>query len=726
MSKENAPEVYESVSETSSQPAAAPVDLRRMLNLRGPLIIGVALVLAIVGGAAIFLLLPYEYTSRAQFRILATAPRIIQDGSMSMNPGALETYINTQVNLMSGNAVLQRTLENPAINEISFIANASSPLAYLRSRVSSDASRRTELINVQCTMPSAEDAQTVLREIVAQYQGRVRAEDASEGGERSVIIEAEQAALQEELDLQVAALVQLNSKLDHTLESEGSEYRRALLNAEEVQARLQAEAAEIEDQIDRVARVEARYNTDPIAPIYEFGIEEQVRLSSNVTILTQQMAQEEITLDELRERYQPSSAILRSQERKFAKFQTSVKRMEASVREGAVATLRPELESQLGTKRQEVIDAAQRTQHYSNMLELNIGKIGSRVGLEVEIEDLESKIRETRRRHSDLESEITDIRVESKAAARITLVAEPSLPENPDYSRHIQAFALLFLGSIGAGVAAGAIREVTDQEIRSAADIRRITNLPVLASIPDATEDRSIVSPSITMVASTFPNSPMVEEFRKVIVPIMYPTGSAEPLKSIMVASPSFGDGKTALACNLAIVLTQANRRVLVVDFNAHKPAVERGFNLEPAPGLSEVLDGTSEASALVRTTDVPNLSVIGPGSFTAESTARLSSIEMSSFLEWARKEYDHVILVTRSVLLTSEPKLLAPLVDGVIVVVAAGVSTTGMTRRCISELEQADAQVVGIVLNRIRTLRGGYLSDNLKIFHEYSSDNNG
>jgi tyrosine-protein kinase Etk/Wzc len=162
---------------------------------------------------------------------------------------------------------------------------------------------------------------------------------------------------------------------------------------------------------------------------------------------------------------------------------------------------------------------------------------------------------------------------------------------------------------------------------------------------------------------------------------------------------------------------------VLLLDLNAQRPDVEKAFGHERGPGLAEVLDGLYDVADVIRPTTNPNVSVLGPGFHGAGLSSRLASREMVEFLEWADENYDHTIIDTPAFLLLSDAKLLAPTVDAVLVVVGAGVSNIGMVRRCLADLEHLHANVIGIVLNRARRLRGGYMHRNLELYYAYGNE---
>jgi capsular exopolysaccharide synthesis family protein len=169
--------------------------------------------------------------------------------------------------------------------------------------------------------------------------------------------------------------------------------------------------------------------------------------------------------------------------------------------------------------------------------------------------------------------------------------------------------------------------------------------------------------------------------------------------------------------------MAEASRRVLLIDLSSRRPGIETCFKLEPHVGLAELLEGGCTPDEAIRPTAIEHLAILGPGLETEGLAGRLASREMVRFLEWAEEEFDHVVMDTPPALLMSDVKLIAPLVDAVLVIVGAGISTQGMVRRCLREMEQTGANLVGVVLNRVRGAMGGYLRDNLKLYQAYSGN---
>ncbi len=162
------------------------------------------------------------------------------------------------------------------------------------------------------------------------------------------------------------------------------------------------------------------------------------------------------------------------------------------------------------------------------------------------------------------------------------------------------------------------------------------------------------------------------------------------------------------------------------MDTDSRNPSVEHAFGFRPAVGLSELLRGEELKHDPDRATEYENLYVLGPGLHSGDLIERMGSREMREFLEGAAELFDHIIVDSPASLLMAETRFLAALVDGVVVVAGAGVSSFGMLRRCLDSVEETGARILGIVVNGVRPSPGGYLRQNLDQYYSEESHRQG
>ncbi len=190
-----------------------------------------------------------------------------------------------------------------------------------------------------------------------------------------------------------------------------------------------------------------------------------------------------------------------------------------------------------------------------------------------------------------------------------------------------------------------------------------------------------------------------VEQYRR-LAAVLHHLQAENGLKVIMVASPLAGDGKTLTAANLALTLSESyGRRVLLVDGDLRSPAIHDLFGLSNAAGLDDGLRA-DEVRRLTLVEVSPQLTILPAGRPDADPMSVLTSDRMREVLDEAREKFNWVIVDTPPLGLLPDAHLLAGIVDGAILVIAAG-STPYQSAARSAQLIGRD-RIVGVVLNRV------------------------
>jgi capsular exopolysaccharide synthesis family protein len=279
--------------------------------------------------------------------------------------------------------------------------------------------------------------------------------------------------------------------------------------------------------------------------------------------------------------------------------------------------------------------------------------------------------------------------------------------------------------SVGAGLAIALgiafTRELLDTSVRSPRDIARIGQLNLLGLIPHEDDDPQAAGAPLPTVIFQAPHSMLAEQYRQVRSRLQH-AASLDSTRSLMVTSPSPGDGKTTVACNIAAGLALNGRRILLVDANFRRPELHKIFGLPNDQGFSAVLNSIDNFAASVCQTQVPNLDILPAGPRPTNSTELIESQLLIDFIERALEEYDHVIFDSGPLPLVSETIALAPRVDGVVTVVRARGNSRGLLMRMRDELRKIKAEHLGVVLNAVRSQGGGYYGRNIKTYYAYQN----
>ncbi len=144
-------------------------------------------------------------------------------------------------------------------------------------------------------------------------------------------------------------------------------------------------------------------------------------------------------------------------------------------------------------------------------------------------------------------------------------------------------------------------------------------------------------------------------------------------MKSIAITSSLPREGKTSTALNLAVVLGQVGKKVLVVDSDLHQPRVHEIFQISNRVGLVSVLAERLDPATLVKATPVPNVFVLTAGPLSPNPSGLLSSQPMQRFVEWAAASFDYVIFDTPPVGPIADAFIIGSLTDGVVLTVHGG-----------------------------------------------------
>jgi len=332
------------------------------------------------------------------------------------------------------------------------------------------------------------------------------------------------------------------------------------------------------------------------------------------------------------------------------------------------------------------------------------------------IATLEAQIERLRGRAAQVSAALLQFRI-ALDTVPINVYAPGELPINPSWPRYTVMVPLgVFLG-LGLGFGLAFLMELMDTSIKSPADIAARIDLPLLGMIPHA-DDMDEEIPDMRTLMLTNSDSLGGEAYRQIRTCLLF-SGPANQRRSLMVTSPSPGDGRTAVTLNLATSIAQGGRKVLVVDANFRQPSLSALFPKASANGLSSALVGQTSWEDNVTQVD-GNLSVMTSGPLPPNPAELLGSEQMRTIIDEMTAKYDQVIFDAAPALVVTDPSVLGTQVDGVIIVVRAGTSTHGILQRTRDIFLRVGAHVVGAVLNGVRVTAGGYLKRNYSTFYEY------
>ncbi len=292
-----------------------------------------------------------------------------------------------------------------------------------------------------------------------------------------------------------------------------------------------------------------------------------------------------------------------------------------------------------------------------------------------------------------------------EGAANILTVVEPAnLPSHPTGTNKFLIIILAGIVGFSLGTGAAYLLEYLDRTIKTSSDVERIFNLPVIGYISEISENVN----KATYVAKK-PNSLLAENFRLLRSNIEFFRLNSQ-IKTILVTSPSPGNGKTTVASNLSLSISQVEPDVVLVDADLRRPAVHKNLKMSMGPGLSDLISKKADIQSVERQwRSKSNLKVITAGNKPSNVTEVVGSTRIAAILSELEKNHE-MIIIDAPPLIISNSYNLAARADGVIIVMELGLTTYEQAKSIKEQLDRANANVLGFVFNKMSEESGyGY-----------------
>jgi capsular exopolysaccharide synthesis family protein len=386
------------------------------------------------------------------------------------------------------------------------------------------------------------------------------------------------------------------------------------------------------------------------------------------------------------------------------------------------------LENELTNSKKQAIDQSSAAVQFTN--------------LKVEIQTRRTLLDQLMRQQSETE---VAVRLQDTRQSNIRIIDQALVPGGPfsPALRKDVTYGLLF--GLLLGIGGALLIEFLDRTLKTPDEVERRLGLPILAAIQDIADvgkaygvssygyggrggasgerarvragrsapagwlERKKAPPQapaqIELVPHERPRTLISEAYRSLRTALLL--SSARELKVVAVTSAVAGEGKTATAANLAVVLAQLGRPVLIVDCDLRKPRLHQVFHVSNRVGLVNQLTGTAEPDSVILPTEVPNLWVVPSGPMPPNPSELLSSARIREWLRAMRERFDYVIIDTPPALAVTDATLIGTIVDGVVLTLRGHKVTREEARLVRDRLRQADIKILGAVLNRYQALKG-------------------
>ncbi|HMI89349.1 MAG TPA: polysaccharide biosynthesis tyrosine autokinase [Polyangiaceae bacterium] len=327
------------------------------------------------------------------------------------------------------------------------------------------------------------------------------------------------------------------------------------------------------------------------------------------------------------------------------------------------------------------------------------------------------------------ESELTQM----MRVNNIHVLDMPLLPRSPIRPRVPVNVAIGTLSGLALGIAAALGRGLLDRTVKTPDDLERGLGLPFLGLVPKIGPDGSRGSyygrgqrrkrqkevVNRELIVHEQPSSGIAEASRAIRTNLLF-MAPDNPHKVLLLTSAGPGEGKTTVACCIAIAMAQAGQRVILVDCDLRRPRIHRIFGRTSDVGVTTEL--LNDSAKLLRDdltdqlkTEIPNLSVLPAGPIPPNPAELLHSDRFKTFLSRLSERYDRVIIDSPPIVAVTDAAILSTLVDSTVLVIKAFSTTKEVCRQGIRLLADVGAKTAGTILNFVDLDRHEY-----KYYHYY------
>ena len=269
----------------------------------------------------------------------------------------------------------------------------------------------------------------------------------------------------------------------------------------------------------------------------------------------------------------------------------------------------------------------------------------------------------------------------------------------------------LLLGALF-GFIFGALKEMAERTFRSSDDVSRQLGVSVVAQIgkfnprlPRDSEFQSIAGDIVTLHR---PQTQSAESFKALRTSIFFRAKQEANMKVIQVTSPSPGDGKSVVSSNLAVVMAQSGRRILLIDCDLRRQTQHLRFGVGNSIGVTSILAGSATLDEATQETAIQNLDILAAGPPCGNPAEILTAGDFGKLIEATRAKYDFVIVDTPPVLPVTDPVIITSHVDAVYMPMRIRKGVQVKSMKAIEALALVGRQVDGVIINGLSRKEAG------------------
>jgi len=609
-----------------------------------------------------------------------------------------DNYLQTQVNVFLSAPVLSRALEAVHYKSMKTFAGVrGDPVASLQrgGALKVEAAKRSDVILVSMESPYPAEAAALVNGVVESYVVEQAERRRSTGKEMVAALEQEMQEVQARRDAALQAMIggkrssgilSFRDERGNTVQGRAVALSEALTAAQirtmELRARQEATKAAMSSPGSVAAFLESQRALNN----RELGDREYDDLRA-------QLVQYRLALSGSLSTQGPNNPRVQGLKDAIESLQKQLAAKEQLIAEAQLAAVSTELTAAEQKERQ--LRAALQSQ-WAQVLGLDPATVADA--------KLEADASRMQKQSDLLESRVAEVSTDRILAPPMNVAvlqrAQPGdRPVKPN--KTLVMAAALSLGWV-LGIGLSLVREWQDARLRTPDEIRTILGTPVIGTVPRINGRLSAMARGQLVYLDA--RSPAAEAFRCIRTSLQL--GGADGLKTVLVASPAPGDGKSTTAANLAIAFAQGGSRTLLVDCDLREPVQHLIFQSDGKMGLTSLMSGEAKIAEAVSPTRVEGLYLLPAGPVPLNPSELLASERFRRLMEVLAKTFDRVVIDSPPLTSVTDGCILAAAADVTVLVLRMNQSAGKLGIEAMEGLEKVGANVLGVVANEVRESR--------------------
>ena len=687
-----------------------PIGLLHALRRRWPLALFAGLLVGCLLAGLIWYLVPVRYESWSLLRVSQFAPGS-SSGSALLSQGAdFMNFKRDQQNLVTTPLVINsalRTLQSKKIGMLSAIADVEQG-EWLRKQLSIDFPGDGQIMRISMKGSHAREVRDIVDAVTKAYLAEIVQKEATELQKRIADLNVQFENTRNEIIKERDNLNKAIASMTGGAQTQQVKRQMAEQNLRQLASNMNTRDERVRETELKLKLAKTRNETFSKFKIPESVIEEELARDSQVAMLMQELQKQRTEYSAVMARTpNKQSRVLLNKAAELSQLQEEIEETMADKRpqilekfiSGASRGMEqfaavPLLETELEELKKAAAEAHE-------LYDEELKKISAFDRTSAEIEQKESDLRDKQQHNSKVGSDLKQLKTEAGGRLeRVTEIERAVEPTTNDAIRKYIATAFAGLTGLGLVIFGVAFGEFQTRRVNSSRDMNEGLGLHVIGNLPPLSGRawRKLQSGSGGALRTQ-----LLESIDSIRTALIHNTIVESP-KVVMITSADAHEGKTTVACQLAISLARSGRRTILVDADLRNPTVHRVFDLPQEPGLAEMLRSHAEHAGYVHPTQQPNLWMMPAGQADLFAVQALSSNQAATLVEGLKQEYEFVIIDTGAVLAVADAMLIGQHADAAILATQRDYSKLPQVYEAVERLRSVGIAVLGTVVNGVNS----------------------